>query len=160
MRRNLAYLKYVLLHKWYVFVAGRLLGVSLWRLIKHDWTKFTPAEWGPYARTFYNEDGTKKKYAKSAEFDAAWLHHQNWNDHHPEWWVGRNEQNDAAKAFEMSEMAVREMVSDWAGAGRGITGKWEVKEWFEKNSINMFLDSNTRKRAVSLVGNFQDSKQK
>lgn len=47
------YLKYVVRHKWYVFLACRQLGVPLWQSIIHDWTKFLPREWFPYVRYFY-----------------------------------------------------------------------------------------------------------
>jgi hypothetical protein len=50
---HFAYLRYVLRHKRYVYVACRLLGVSFWRAVIHDWTKFRPSEWGPYASHFY-----------------------------------------------------------------------------------------------------------
>ena len=42
-------LKSVLIHKWYVFLAGQLTGVPLWQLIIHDWSKFTPTELFGYA---------------------------------------------------------------------------------------------------------------
>lgn len=30
----------------------------------------------------------------------------------------------------MPERFIREMVADWAGAGRAISGQWEVKQWW------------------------------
>lgn len=36
----------ILKHKWFVLLAGLEVGVPLWRLIIHDWSKFTPAEFG------------------------------------------------------------------------------------------------------------------
>jgi hypothetical protein len=53
--RHLRYLSYVLRHKWWVLVAGLKVGAPLWRLLIHDWSKFTPAEWGPYVATFYGD---------------------------------------------------------------------------------------------------------
>lgn len=47
------YASYVARHKWFVFRAGRITGAPLWRLLIHDWPKLTPAEWGPYVRSFY-----------------------------------------------------------------------------------------------------------
>lgn len=53
------YLKYVLLHKLYVFRAGCVIGGYsprwLWRLLVHDRSKFSRAEWGPYVCQFYGE---------------------------------------------------------------------------------------------------------
>lgn len=87
MRRHLAYLRYVLRHKFYVFVEGRRLGVPIWMLLFHDWDKFLPEEWFPYARTFYEANGSKKKYAETPEFAHAWMKHQHRNKHHWQWWV-------------------------------------------------------------------------
>lgn len=57
MKRHFAYLKYVLRHKYFVFREGLKLGVPILSLILHDWDKFLPDEWFPYARTFYAPDG-------------------------------------------------------------------------------------------------------
>jgi len=39
----------------------------------------------------------------------------------------------------MPEHFVREMIADWCGAGRAITGEWEVLDWYEKNREKMAL---------------------
>jgi hypothetical protein len=83
MRAHLHYLSYVLRHKWYVAVAGWALGVPLWRLVIHDWTKFTPAEWGPYVRHFFPAG----QIAEPAAFDRAWEHHWTRNPHHWQYWT-------------------------------------------------------------------------
>lgn len=53
MSRHWQYLRYVLRHKLYVYRACIRLGVPRWRALVHDWTKFLPGQWGPYARYFY-----------------------------------------------------------------------------------------------------------
>jgi hypothetical protein len=98
VKMHARYAAYVFTHKWYVFKAGRVLGVPLWRLVRHDWSKFTPAEWGPYARHFYGDAGrrhqaeTKDKPYRNigddAAFQAAWQHHIEKNDHHYQHWYG------------------------------------------------------------------------
>lgn len=89
MRRHIAYLKYVLRHKWFVLQAGRVIGVPLWQLLIHDWSKFLPSEWFPYARTFYKPDGTKQ-YDNSTAFAHAWMLHQHRNPHHWQYWLNLN----------------------------------------------------------------------
>jgi len=85
---QLRYLSYVLRHKWHVLYAGWFLRVPLWRLLIHDWTKFTPAEWGPYVRRFYAGRGSQwEKDADPAEFHMAWRHHWTRNPHHWEYWL-------------------------------------------------------------------------
>ena len=81
MRRHWQYLKYVLRHKWFVFQAGLKIGVPIFILIFHDWDKFLPDEWFPYARTFYKSNG-EKHYENSIEFARAWMKHQHRNKHH------------------------------------------------------------------------------
>lgn len=102
MRQHWQYLKYVIRHKWFVFLACLQYGL-IWRGIKHDWTKFLPSEWGPYVQYFYGPKvahPTKKKL-KDGEFvpvmevpsdvqiafDHAWNHHQKRNSHHWQYWL-------------------------------------------------------------------------
>jgi hypothetical protein len=86
VKRHIAYLKAVLRHKWFVFWACLRMGVPLWSAILHDWDKFLPDEWLPYARTFYKPNG-EKQYVESVDFARAWMKHQHRNKHHWQWWV-------------------------------------------------------------------------
>jgi hypothetical protein len=115
-----------------VFIVGRKLKVSYWRLLKHDLSKFSPAEFGSYARKFYGGGDTN--------FSKAWLHHQNRNDHHWEYWINRSEQSGA---LPMPEMAIREMVADWLAAGKVYAGSWPDLGnfvWFRKNAHRMNMN--------------------
>lgn len=51
----------------------------------------------------------------------------------------------------MPERYVREMVADWMGAGRAITGKWEVREWYAKTREHIILHPATRARVEELI---------
>lgn len=144
------YFKYVVRHKYYVYKAGRVTGAPLWRLIIHDWSKFTIAEWFPYVENFYGAeipkegssyDGPWAKLRRSARkqaFRYAFLHHIHHNPHHWEHWV-------LVEPQPMPQHFVREMVADWCGAGRAISGKWDQAEWYEKNKDRIKLDPLTRK---------------
>lgn len=160
--KYIKYLSYILRHKYFVFQAGLKTKTSIWRLIKHDWSKFLPSEFLPYVEFFHGPDSVKTSgvtgpssrevpvYVKAA-FDQAWLHHQHLNDHHWQHWILR-EDSGAVKLLEMPGPCVREMVADWMGAGRVITGKWEAKEWYlsQKNVIQ--LHDNTRFYVEALLG--------
>jgi hypothetical protein len=39
-----------------------------------------------------------------------------------------------------------EMVADWMGAGRAITGKWEAGEWYKQNKSNIKLHLKTMRQ--------------
>ena len=160
--KHLRYLRYLLRHKWFVFVAGSRLNVPLWRLVIHDWSKFLPCEWFPYVEYFYGEKARLQKEEPDdfrfwtaaqkyyTNFDRAWLHHQHCNPHHWQHWVLR-EDTGATKLLTIPEHFMREMVADWAGAGRAITGKWEVRGWYQKNRDKIQLSEMVRPMVEHLL---------
>lgn len=135
MKKYWQYASYIIRHKWFVFVAGGWFGLSLWRRLTHDLSKLLPSEWFPYMNYFYAKGDVRP-------FDIAWLKHQHRNAHHWQHWILR-EDNGNSCAMIIPDEYIREMVADWAGAGRAITGKWEVKEWYTANKDKMFLSPDT-----------------
>lgn len=147
----LKYLKYVLIHKYFVFVAGLLkTQAPLWLLVIHDFSKFRPSEFIPYAKFFY---GGEKSQDTQDRFDMAWLLHQRRNPHHWQYWYLMQDSGKNSP-LPMPEKYVREMVADWAGAGRAITGKWEVAAWYEKNRDKVLLHPETRSLVEVLLQSF------
>lgn len=142
MKRNWNYLKYILRHKWFVFLASIRIGAPIWSAITHDLSKFRPSEWIPYAFTFYNENGTKR-YFENPYFAHAWNDHQKRNKHHWQYWLITWDRGNT-EPLPMPNIFIYEMVADWMGAGRAITGKWEAKEWYEKNKSTIILTIDTR----------------
>ena len=124
----LKYLKSLLIHKWYVFCAGLKLGVPIWRLIVHDWSKFTPSEFLHYARNFHGERTEEVKL----KFMYAWLHHENYNPHHWGYWIQRSGKF-AGEPLEIPETYVREMIADWMGANMAYQNTWDMSEWINDN---------------------------
>lgn len=47
---------------------------------------------------------------------------------------------------------MREMVADWLGAGRAITGKWEAAEWYLENAERMHLSYRAQMLVEMLLG--------
>ena len=126
----LKHVSVVLKHKWFVFVAGRQTGVSYWRMLIHDWTKLLPIEALAYARYFNGSKDDPEGFAR------AWLHHQNCNPHHWEYWIARSGHKvgpGEAKVLEMPEQFVHEMVADWMAASRAYTGSWDMTKWLREN---------------------------
>jgi hypothetical protein len=148
MKPHLEYASYVARHKWFVFFAGLKTRAPLWRLLIHDWSKLSPAEWGPYVRSFYGRAGRTAEVR--AAFNAAWLHHQHRNPHHWQHWVLREDDGDT-RALPIPDKLVREMVADWMGAGRAITGEWEVASWYAANRSKILLAFETREAAEALI---------
>jgi Family of unknown function (DUF5662) len=154
-----AYLKnirYILKHKYYVFVECHKMGLT-WRGIIHDWSKFSLEEFKPYALYFFGDlpswdivkhqsptypyEWTKEYWSK--KFNEAWLHHKRVNKHHWDYWVDLDD-DGKVKVLEMPEAYMKEMLCDWRGAGRAINGKDDTKEFYLKNRDRILLHPNTR----------------
>ena len=151
MRKHLLYLRYVLRHKWFVFVAGLELGVPLWQLIIHDWHKFLPDEWFPYANHFYGYKNSSEGYAKWKDMgdqafnDACKLHYER-APHH---W------NHYDESEIMHEHYIREMLADWKAAGKAQTGNDDPIAWYVRNYDNIKLHHETRIRLEQLMTGYE-----
>jgi len=141
--RHLKYLKYVLKHKWFVMKECFKHGIYF-RGIFHDISKFSSIEWFPYVSYFYGND--------EKNFNYAWLHHQNNNDHHWQWWL-LNEDYGNIIAMEMSYDAMFEMICDWYGArmAQKNDGWFGVAKWYKENKKNIKLHEKTRKRVENTI---------
>lgn len=143
----LKYLKSLLWHKWFVFLECVKVGMPLAGLV-HDWSKFLPSEFIPYARFFAvdrrNEDGD---YVMSPDdeqaFLVAWLKHQHRNPHHWQHWI-LVQDTDPTVVLPIPHRYIQEMVCDWRGAGRAYTGKDNTVEWYLRNRYHMTLHPDTR----------------
>jgi len=157
IRRHLKYFKYLMHHKWFVYVAAlKLRNAPLdlfWLSIIHDWSKFRLSEWNPYAECFYAPDGSKQ-YNESRDFTLAWNHHQKRNKHHWQYWIITWDRG-ITEAIPMHREYIWEMVADWMGAGRAITGRWEVKEWYVKNKDKMILHYETRVQVEEILNDLK-----
>lgn len=154
MTPTIKYFLLTLKHKWFVLVAGLKTKANLWDLIVHDWTKFSPSELPHYGRQFFG------KADDPEGFIGCWVHHQNHNPHHWEYWIPRTGHNRCQPPFPdgqpipMPERYVREMVADWLGAGRAYEGKWPnvfIWPWLVANRRKMLLHQNTSEMIDKIV---------
>jgi hypothetical protein len=133
MIKHIRYLRSVIKHKWYTFIECCKLGIP-WLGIIHDWSKFLPSEWMPYVNSFYGpwSRDDKPQWVQDA-FDAAWLHHQNRNKHHWQYWMlVQDDDND--KVLPMPDRYRREMLADWRGASRAYTGGENTLQWYTERA--------------------------
>ncbi len=142
MRHSLSLFRTIVKHKWYVMKAGRRFGVSWYRLLVHDLSKLSPAEFIGYRNKFHagvdDPDG----------FAQTWRHHLEKNDHH---WQHPSYE-DGAKP--MPEQCVREMVADWISAGIAYGGKNpDVNDWpwLRENMPRMILHNTTFETLVDVL---------
>ena len=143
----LKYLRSLLRHKWFVFVECCKAGMPLMGLV-HDWSKFLPSEFLPYARYFAvdrrNEAGDYDiTTASNTPFLMAWLKHLHRNPHHWQHWILVQDE-DPTEVLPMPSRYRKEMLCDWRGAGRSYTGKDNTVEWYERNKEKMTLHPETR----------------
>jgi Family of unknown function (DUF5662) len=144
MKRHLQYLSYIVRHKWFVLQASITIGAPLWQALVHDLSKLWPSEWLAYLAMFYGTLGDEQENMDiDRAFDVAWLKHQHRNPHHWQHWVLRDDGGEL-KVLLMPRRYILEMIADWAGAGRAITGKWECAEWYHKSKKLMQFHPETR----------------
>jgi len=149
LRARLAYLRYVVRHKWFVFLECCKLGIP-WLGVIHDLSKLLPSEFIPYALHFYGPDSHHKDGSHEAKgiygdlsFDRAWNYHQKRNRHHWQYWILIQDE-DEDKVLKMPDKYQREMLADWKGAGRAITGQDNTPAWYAKSKEKMQLHQDTR----------------
>jgi hypothetical protein len=172
MRHHWTYLKYVLRHKWFVFLEGRKIGVPLLNLILHDWDKFKPAMWRSYANYFYNFKNLmtdeRAHHLKRAvpgydwesiytqekckhEFNETWRRHQHINRHH--WQEAIRKDDDGTEdIMEMKEADVLEMIADWRGASRSRPDPKPLPEWYAETKANRKFHPKTLRLVEKLLG--------
>ena len=147
------YLKYVIKHKWFVFVECCKAGI-IWRGMAHDLSKLLPSEFFPYAEYFYGDKTWENvcddfrywniKVEKEGPFDKAWLLHQHRNPHHWQFWI-LQEDDGPLKNIPVPIKYLKEMLCDWRGAGRAINGKDNTTIWYLKNKENINLNDENRR---------------
>lgn len=153
------YEKTVIPHKIEVFKAGielcNKIHMQDWelrrmteRLIVHDFSKFSCDEHIAYSS--YNfKDKSKNSESAKMNFEQAWNHHKNHNDHHPEYHLSVNRDGTTVPLV-MDKYCMLEMVADWIGAGR--TYGSTLEEWLPKN-IDSFVFHPTAARYLSVLLN-------
>lgn len=94
--------------------------------ILHDFSKFSPTEFMPYAKKFYS--GKPLSQDDELNWKYAWLSHQRKNKHHWEYWVINPHTREA---LPMPKKYVIEMVCDW----RSFSRRWGRK--VKASSLNL-----------------------
>lgn len=150
IRVYLIYLRKLLLHKWYVYKAGRRLTVNPWQLLIHDLSKFLPSEFIPYARFW---DGGMRGKFDWESYQRAWCRHTLRNPHHWQHWLLVKEGGEIVP-IDMPYKYVLEMVADWSGAQRVYQGGWNPRNWYMERRDKIILHPNTRRRVEALLNHF------
>eukprot|EP01012_Entosiphon_sulcatum_P049055 TRINITY_DN6764_c0_g1_i1.p1 TRINITY_DN6764_c0_g1~~TRINITY_DN6764_c0_g1_i1.p1 ORF type:complete len:312 (-),score=38.77 TRINITY_DN6764_c0_g1_i1:106-1020(-) len=153
----LRYLRTLLYHKFAIVLSGVWLNwklrrassstgwrlrIPLWRLLCHDWVKFTPNEFMPYARRFCLA-GFLDDPSNRAQWDRAFAHHvskmdHHWQHFHPDPSHPSVESEEASsgpsRVRPMPAAAVLESAADSLGAELAYSGRWpqpETWQWLD-----------------------------
>jgi len=155
----LAYLWYILRHKWFVFLECCKLGIP-WLGLTHDLSKFSKIERVAYAHCFFNPDGSKRDVrdktgfydpSKFDGFEGAWNNHQKHNKHHWQYWVCIHVTGEP-KLLPFPDKYRHEMLADMRGASRALGFGVSINAYYEKNKDNMQLHPDTRKWLERMLG--------
>jgi len=124
-------------HKW------RVLKICwknklVWQGIIHDWSKFHPIEFFPYANRFFSNRSLTP--IQEQQWQKALLHHYQKNKHHWNHWVVDQKEK---KAIPMPEKYIMEMVCDWRAMNPADPD--DSKQWYQKKQHKMILDPESRK---------------
>ena len=147
----------ILIHKYYIFVWGLRLKVPIYQLVTHDCSKFCSDEWDGYLELNSNN--------RSDQYLNAWLHHQNTNKHHYQYWILRD--NGKVTPLPMPIEYVKEMVCDWIAANKSyqsdelsdLSNELLNFKYFEKNHMNIIKLSHqiTLKQIVIVLDELSNS---
>jgi len=150
-KQNYLLFCYLFSHKYHVFRFGLKLGVPLYLLIIHDWTKFLPDEFFAHAAYFFNPN---KTFQDIENFKYASLRHINRSPHHWQFWTLSDDYTERLENLEIPLKYTKELVADWAAAGYVKHGKIEVKSWYYKNKYKIHLHKSTRKEVEKLLNKY------
>lgn len=143
------HLRNIIVHKYWVYHFGRKLGISRWRLLKHDLSKFSPIEFWESIK-FYQGTSSPIPPCKNANgYSNAWQHHKGRNPHHYEYWT--DNYDSGTTLIPMPFECLCEMLADWCAAGRTYQDKlWDFRsqcDWWEhKKTLNPSIHPLTIKR--------------
>ena len=152
---HLKYLRYVLTHKFWVFVYCCQFGIPLRGLV-HDLSKFRPSEWFTMATYFYTKRRETEWFTLTAKYGvyeaAPWgtdiddLYkvacklHFNRNDHHWEHWVSLDNHQPFSVGMPLS--ARKELLADWLAFARTRNGNALAE--YEKRKKTIILRQDDR----------------
>jgi hypothetical protein len=142
MRWHLSHLRYLLRHKWFVFVECRKLNVPLWIALVHDWDKLLPDVWFPYVYAHVPSIDERVRIRRRAAFTHAKMIHQHRNKHHWQFWVFINDCGEI-KSLPIPDVYRRELLADWRGAGQSM-GKPDLLGWYTECRETMLFHPETR----------------
>lgn len=121
LKKIFGHIRNILVHKFWVYHYGRMIGVGRWQLLMHDMSKFSPTEFFESIK-YYQGSSSPIPVCKSINgYSESWQHHKGRNPHHYEYWT--DNYDSGMTLIPMPWKYVTEMMADWLAAGRTYQGK-------------------------------------
>lgn len=113
-------------------------------ILNHDQSKYSNEEFYAYRIKFFPTDyeghkmETDEEFSKEVDenFEEAWKHHYENNDHHPKFWKGE----------EMSLKAILHMICDWEAMSKKFGGS--VIKWYTTKADEEKKDLNPKTKVL------------
>lgn len=145
----------IIVHKYWVYFFGRLMGIPRWTLLKHDLSKFSPVEFWESVRYYQGNKSPIPICKEINGYSKAWQHHKGRNPHHYEYWT--DNYDSGTTLIPMPFEYLEEMLADWFAAGRTYQGKEysfasQISWWKNKREQNPAIHPITR----DMIDDFYD----
>lgn len=106
-------------------------------ITQHDMSKFSEEEFNSYRIYFYPTKEEKENMDSDVDFanevnnnfDKAWKHHYQNNDHHTGYWISINE-DGTQNITDMNLKAIIHMICDWCAMSYSKTQNFNPIEWY------------------------------
>lgn len=129
------------------------LGILDEQIKHHDESKYSEEEYEPYALYYYV---SKEKY--SGIFDRAWLHHQNANPHHWQYWILLDEDNPNKLTPQVMDLNyIIEMICDWWSFSFNKGNLGEILNYYETNKDKIIFHPETKKQVENILAKIKEA---
>ena len=118
-------------------------------IAEHDESKYSEEEFEPYAQKFYKQDEFGKPLEYIPGWDEAWKHHWMNNEHHPEYWLGKD----------MPYIYILEMLCDWGSFSIVKGNLMELIDYYyseARNDEEKNLSDNTKEIIEEILSKIEN----
>ena len=147
MNRLFGHIRNIIVHKYWVYQFGSMMGINSWRLLMHDMSKFSPIEFLESVKYYQGTSSPIPACKKDNGYSKAWQHHKGRNPHHYEYWTD-NYDYGSRTLIPIPFEYIEEMIADWCAAGRTYQGeKFTFKsqcDWWESKRLAAAIHPKTK----------------
>ena len=154
LRSVVEHFKTVTRHRHQVIIHCAKAGI-LWQGLRHDLSKYSPAEFLPGARFYVGTRSPNELEREAYGYSLAWMHHKGRNRHHFEYWTDYNPKTKQQEPVKMPLRYVAEMFCDRVAASKIYGGENyrpdSALQYFLKGKANRRLHPETSKLLEKLL---------